>query len=76
VSNRPTPTAQPAVDPPDPQFLRMRTVMRITGIGRSTIYRWMAEQRFPRPVQLGPRTVAWRRADLDRWSEARPAVNH
>ena len=57
-------------------FLRMPTVMRMTGLGRSTIYRLIADQKFPCPVRLGPRAVAWRRSDLDRWSDARPAVTH
>jgi len=59
-----------------PVFLRMRTVMRMTGLGRSTIYRLIADQKFPSPVRLGPRAVAWRRVDLDQWSEARPVVSH
>ena len=57
-------------------FLRMPNVMRMTGLGRSTIYRLIADQKFPCPVRLGPRAVAWRRSDLDQWSEARPAVTH
>jgi prophage regulatory protein len=48
----------------------------MTGLGRSTIYRMIAEQQFPSPVRLGPRAVAWRRADLERWSDARPAASH
>lgn len=63
-------------DSTTPVFLRMPTVMRMTGLGRSTIYRLIADQKFPCPVRLGPRAVAWRRSDLDRWSEARPAVTH
>ena len=59
-----------------PVFLRMPTVMRMTGLGRSTIYRLIADQKFPCPVRLGPRAVAWRRSDLDQWSEARPVVTH
>jgi prophage regulatory protein len=54
----------------------MPTVMRMTGLGRSTIYRLVAERKFPSPVRLGPRAVAWRRSDLDQWSESRPAVTH
>lgn len=50
--------------------------MHMTGLGRSTIYRLMAERKFPSPVRLGPRAVAWRRTDLDEWSEARPVVPH
>ena len=59
-----------------PVFLRMPTVMRMTGLGRTTIYRLIADQKFPCPVRLGPRAVAWRRSDLDRWSAARPVVTH
>ncbi|WP_082535873.1 AlpA family transcriptional regulator [Methylibium sp. Root1272] len=66
----------PQVESAGSPFLRMPTVMRMTGLGRSTIYRMMAESKFPRPVRLGSRAVAWRRADLDRWSEARPVVTH
>jgi prophage regulatory protein len=59
-----------------PVFLRLPMVMRMTGLGRTTIYRLIANQKFPSPVRLGPRAIAWRRSDLDRWSEARPVVAH
>lgn len=65
-----------SAEPVAPVFLRMPMVMRLTGLGRSTIYRLIAAQKFPSPVQLGTRAVAWRRADLDRWSEARPTITH
>ncbi len=54
-------------------FLRLPSVLRITGLGRSTIYRMVADNRFPRPVRIGQRAVAWRLSDLETWSEARPA---
>jgi prophage regulatory protein len=56
-------------------FLRMAAVTRLTGLGRSTIYRLMAAHQFPAPVRLAQRAVAWRRADLERWSAARPAAH-
>lgn len=59
-----------------PLLVRMPTVMRLTGLGRSTIYRMVAARKFPSPVRLGPRAVAWRQSDLDEWSESRPAVTH
>ena len=57
-------------------FLRIGVVVRLTGLGRSTIYRLMAEEQFPPPVRLAKRVVAWRRTDLERWSEARPQTAH
>ena len=57
-------------------FLRLPAVMKMTGLGRSTIYRMVAEKKFPCPVRIASRAVAWRRADLDRWSESRPTITH
>lgn len=66
----PSSSAEPA-----PVFLRLPSVMRVTGLGRSTIYRLMAEKKFPCPVQLGPRAVAWRRCEIEAWSDARPLAS-
>lgn len=52
-------------------FLRMSTVIRQTGLGRSTIYRLMAEQRFPKAVRLSGRAVGWRAADVQQWADSR-----
>jgi prophage regulatory protein len=57
-------------------FARLPTVIQATGLGRSTIYRWIAEGSFPPPVRLGPRTVAWRWTDLDRWTQSRATTHH
>lgn len=74
------PTALPAkphvVSDLPPLLLRMPTVVRLTGLGRSTIYRLIAANEFPSPVRLSPRVVAWRREELDRWSEARAKATH
>lgn len=51
VSN--TSTADPSV------FLRMKAVTKMTGLGRSTIYRLVAQDKFPSPVKLADRAVAW-----------------
>lgn len=58
-----------------PTFVRLPAVLRITGLGRSTIYRMIAKQQFPRPVRVGDRAVAWRQVDLDTWSETRPPAS-
>ena len=57
-------------------LLRMAAVIQATGLGRSTIYKLIAEDKFPLPVQLTGRAVAWRRADLERWSATRPTATH
>lgn len=52
-------------------YLRMPAILKITGLGESTIHRLVAKELFPRPVRLGPRAVGWRRSDIDRWSADR-----
>lgn len=48
------------------RLLRMAEVMARTGLSRPTIYRWMAEGAFPKPVSLGPKskTVAWLESEV------------
>ena len=67
-----TDTSVPDASP----FLRMWAVTRMTGLGRSTIYRLIAQDKFPSPVCLANRAIAWRRTNLERWSETRPTVAH
>lgn len=55
--------------------LRLPTVRRRTGLGRTTIYRLMAEGLFPRSVRLAPRAIGWHRADIEAWLAARPRAS-
>jgi prophage regulatory protein len=64
------------VDDPQRVLARLPTVLKMTGLGRSTIYRWIADGSFPPPVRLGPRAVAWRCSDLDEWTRSRFTTHH
>lgn len=55
---------------PAPAFYRLRDVMRITALSRSTIYRRIAEGRFPAPVHLGGRASAWQCDSLQLWIDS------
>jgi prophage regulatory protein len=54
-------------------FIRLRAVMRITGLGKTSIYRKSTDGSFPAPVKLGDRAVAWIKAEVLVWAEARVA---
>jgi prophage regulatory protein len=61
------------------QLLRRRQVETLTGLRRSTIYERISHGQFPRPIHLGPRTVAWLASEVDGWiaariAESRPAA--
>lgn len=76
MQDRPANAAKPDGATHTTIFLRMATVVQMTGLGRSTIYRLIAEDQFPTPVRLAKRAVAWRRVDVERWSQARPSTTH
>ncbi|MEF9385058.1 AlpA family phage regulatory protein [Ralstonia solanacearum species complex bacterium KE056] len=46
-------------------ILRRKQVEQETGLSRSTIYFRIKLKTFPAAVQLGPRSVGWRRGDID-----------
>lgn len=66
--------AEAKTDPADIQ--RLPLVRSRTGLGRSTIYRLMANGSFPSAVQLTQRAVGWPKADIDAWLAARPKTAH
>ena len=49
------------------RLIRLPEVMSRVGLGRSTIYRWMSEGKFPKPVQLGGHAVAWVEEEVETW---------
>jgi prophage regulatory protein len=53
------------------RLLRLPEVMRIVGLGRSSLYDRIQHGRFPSPVSLGGRAVAWRSQDIEDWIETR-----
>lgn len=55
-------------------LLRRPQVEAITGLSRSTIYRMCAEGKFPSPVRLSERCVAWPSDLVAGWIESRCAT--
>jgi prophage regulatory protein len=50
-----------------PAFFRIRDVVRITALSRPTLYRRIADRRFPAPVHLGGRACGWPSAEVLTW---------
>lgn len=60
-----------------PQILRIRNVVQITGLPRSTIYRLMSQSMFPKNIKLSTVAVGWDMADILLWlSERKRASIH
>lgn len=56
------------------KILRIKQVVDLTGLPKSTIYTYLARGEFPGQVRLGPRTVGWRESDILQWIDQRQLV--
>lgn len=48
-------------------LLRLPSVEAQTGLSKSEIYRRIKDGKFPQPIKLGTRAVAWPAAQIDAW---------
>lgn len=49
------------------KLIRLTKVMDYTGLARSTIYKYISEGTFPKPVSLGGRAAAWVESEVQEW---------
>lgn len=52
------------------ELLTLNEVKEITKLSRSTIYLQMSTSKFPCPIKIGQRRVAWKSSDIDDWMES------
>ena len=50
-----------------PEFMRMNQVCKRLEISRSTLYRWIQLDEFPKPQKIGTRLVRWKTEEIDEW---------
>jgi prophage regulatory protein len=54
-----------------PVLVDMKKVCAMTSLSRAMVNRYRAEQRFPRPVSLGEKRIAFVAAEIDQWIQER-----
>ena len=57
---------------PHVYVVRMRQLVTLVGLSRSTIYVLVSKGRFPVPIRLGDKAVGWRIDEIEQWVNARP----
>ncbi|MBN3726089.1 AlpA family phage regulatory protein [Burkholderia sp. Ac-20379] len=45
----------------------MKEVVAKVGLGESTLYRMIADGKFPKPFEIVPKRNAWLEEDIDAW---------
>ncbi|EEJ7563154.1 helix-turn-helix transcriptional regulator [Enterobacter sp. Lyrl_3] len=51
-------------------LIRLPEVLKRTGFGKAWIYRLISEGRFPAPVKIGVRAVAFVESEVDEWIQS------
>jgi prophage regulatory protein len=57
-----------------PTLLLKPEVLAKTRLSAATLWRQVTAGKFPQPVKIGERRVAWRTADVDCWMASLPQV--
>lgn len=53
------------------KIIKLREVSAVTGLSRSSIYRRIGENSFPKSVPLGGQAVGWVEREVQRWIQDR-----
>lgn len=51
------------------RLLRLKDVMEILQLSKTTIYKLVKENKFPHQVKISDRQVAWRQSDIQKYIE-------
>ncbi|EML9492669.1 MULTISPECIES: helix-turn-helix transcriptional regulator [Enterobacteriaceae] len=51
------------------RFIRLPEVLERTGFSKAWIYRLISQNRFPKPIKLGERAIAFLENEIDDWIE-------
>lgn len=51
----------------DDRFIRVDEVLQKTSLSKSALYRYIADQTFPRPTKIGKKSIVWRLSVIDSW---------
>ncbi|MDC9591196.1 AlpA family transcriptional regulator [Xenorhabdus sp. XENO-10] len=63
----------PTITTSKESLIRLPEVQRRTGYSKAWIYRLIKEEKFPKQVKIGPRSVAFVESEIDGWVDQRIA---
>lgn len=46
------------------RLIRVDELSKILSIGRSTAWKWVAENKIPKPIKLSPRVSVWKISEI------------
>ena len=58
----------------DSPYQTRNQLEKLFKVSPATIYRWIKEGNFPKPVRLGANMVRWKASDIEAWMTEREAA--
>lgn len=58
-----------------PQFYRLPQLKASLNVSGSSIWAWVKQGKFPKPIKLSENTTAWNAADVEAWAQSRIAAS-
>ncbi|NCT97006.1 MAG: AlpA family phage regulatory protein [Comamonadaceae bacterium] len=55
---------------PQAGYIRQAGLLKVLPISSATLWRWVNNDAFPKPVKLSPRVTAWRFEEVRSWLQA------
>ena len=57
------------------KLLRLRDVIKMTSLSRTTIYNNIAKGKFPKNIHLGPKISVWIEREIQEWINSQILLN-
>lgn len=48
-------------------FLREKALYNFIPVSRTTLWKWVKENKFPKPIKLAAKTTVWRAEEVEKW---------
>lgn len=49
------------------KYLRINEVVEMLSVGKSTVWAWVKESNFPKPIKLSEYVTVWKLSDIEEW---------
>lgn len=69
-----TPPQIISIDAKPSRLIRMKKVLEMTGLGKTSVYDLLNAGNFPKSVPISERSVAWVEAEVQQWIDDRIAA--
>ncbi|CAN4268137.1 AlpA Predicted transcriptional regulator [Methylophilaceae bacterium] len=57
------------------RYIRIKELAMMLGISKQTIYRLIAQNKFPKQIKLTERTAVWRLSTIEQWISDRESAS-